>query len=288
MGEAEQTAANVAPSDLPEYAPMLAAYHRAAADDLKRIIGDLPLQPGMRVLDMACGDGVYSVWIAQRIGEQGQVVGVDVDPAYLAVAQKHAASSDARERIRFETGSIDRLPFADNTFDLVWCAHSLYSLPDPIAALRELRRVVQPGGRVIILENDTLHHMLLPWPVELEFAVRSAQYAALTAQQQNGTKFYIGRHLCSSFETAGLEQCHIATYAIARRAPLTADERTWLQHYLADVQARAWPYLEPAARDALSMLLDPRSHMYLLDRSDFFMSHLEIVGTAIKRPWRRV
>lgn len=272
----------LARDELPAYAPMLTAYHRAAAADLAAMIAELPIAADAQILDMACGDGVYSVWLAERVGAQGQVVGVDVDQAYLEVARNHAEASHVAERISFQTGDIHGLPFADDTFDLVWCAHSLYSLPDPVAALREMGRVVRRGGAVAILENDTLHHMLLPWPVEFELAVRSAQHAALKAGDQPEGKFYIGRHMCSTFELAGLEQCRITTHALSRRAPLSPAERMWLQLYLEDVRERAWPYLDPAARAACDLLLNPDSRLYLLDRPDFFMSHLEIVGCAVK------
>jgi len=279
---AHEVGAGLSSDELPAYAPMLAAYHRACAVELQAIIADLPLPSGARVLDMACGDGVYSVWLAEQLGNNGTVVGVDIAPAYLAVAQEYARLSPVAEQISFQVGSVERLPFADDEFDLVWCAHSLYSLPDPVAALQEMRRVARPGGIVAILENDTLHHMLLPWPAELELAVRQAQLAALEAQTQQTGKFYIGRNLCSTFELAGLQECAVTTYTIDRRAPLSADERTFLQGYLHDLGERARPYLEPAAREAFDMLLDPQSRLYLLDRPDFFLSHLEIVARGVK------
>jgi ubiquinone/menaquinone biosynthesis C-methylase UbiE len=102
---------------------------------------------------MACGDGVYSAWLAERVGDNGRVVGVDIAPAYLELAREHVKSHPRSKVISFQIGDIAGLPFADNEFDLAWCAHSLYSLPDPLAALRELRRVVRPGGAVAILET---------------------------------------------------------------------------------------------------------------------------------------
>ncbi len=267
---------------LPAYAPMLAAYHRACADELRSIVAALPLRAGDHVLDMACGDGVYSVWLAEQVGPTGSVVGVDIAPAYLEAARERARLSSCATAISFQVGSIDGLPFPDDQFDLVWCAHSLYSLPDPIAALREMRRVVRPGGTVAILENDTLHHILLPWPAELELAVRKAQLEALEEQTRMTGKYYIGRNLCSTFDMAGLSQCSMTTYTINRRGPLSQDARAFLEGYLDDLCKRAQDQLEPAARQALAMLLDRESDVYLLDRADFFMSILEIVACGLK------
>lgn len=267
---------------LPAYATMLSAFHRACAPELRAIVAELPIEPGSRALDMACGDGVYSVWLAEQVGATGHVVGVDIAPAYLELAQKHAGTCGAAEQISFQTGDISDLPFADDEFDLAWCAHSFYSLPDPLAALRELRRVVRPGGVVAILENDTLHHMLLPWPAELELAVRQAQLDGLRETTDSTGKFYIGRNLCGAFKTAELGACHIHTHTIDHRTPLSADERIYLEGYLRDLGERARPYLDQAVRTAFDRLLDPHSELFMLDQPDFFACHLEIVAWARK------
>lgn len=279
---APEVGAGLSEDKLPEYAPMLSAYHRACADELRSIVAALPIEDGDRVLDMACGDGVYSGWLAEQVGASGSVTGVDISPAYLEVARERVQSGDYADRISFEIGNIECLPFPDDHFDLVWCAHSFYSLPDPIATLRELRRVVRPGGTVAILENDTIHHILLPWPAELELAIRRAQLEMLEAQTEMTGKFYIGRHLCQTFDMAGLAQCSIKTYSINRGAPLGQDERAFLEDYLCDLRERSQSQLEPEARRAFDLLLDSGSDVNLLDRPDFFMSVLEIVACGKK------
>ncbi len=272
------------PNDaLPAYAPMLAALHRACASELHAIIAELPLQPGANVLDMACGDGVYLAWLAQRVGPTGSVVGVDLSPAFLQVAAQTVQSAPNRERIRLEQADINALPYADATFDAVWCAHSLYSLPDPLRALRELRRVVRPGGHVMILENDTLHSHLLPWPAELELAVRQAQLEHLQTTSANSTKFFAGRHLCELFDLAGLTQCQLKTYTLNHQAPLSADERTFYSAYLSDLRQRAADSMDAETQAAFEMLVDPASPVYLLNQANFFATHLEIVAIG-QRP----
>lgn len=267
---------------LPDYAPMLAAYHRAHADRLRDIVADLPLRPGDRALDMACGDGAYTLLLAERVGRRGRVLGVDIATAYLAVARRRAAASAWAGSIAFQAGAIEGLPFADDTFDLVWCAQSLYSLPDPISTLHELRRITRPGGAVAILENDTLHHLVFPWPVELEMAVRRAQLRTLQEGAGSIGKFFIGRQLCHAFDLAGLHSCAIRPYTTVRRAPLSADERTFLTRYLSDLRECAWPHLELAARESFDLLINPDSALCLLDRPDFYVVYIDIVACGIK------
>jgi ubiquinone/menaquinone biosynthesis C-methylase UbiE len=134
---------------LPDYAKQLAAFHDGFAAELRAIVDSLPLEPGMRVLDMACGDGFYTRLLSERVGRRGCVVGLDSSHDYLKIAPDG--------RWDYVCGQLERLPFESGSFDFVWCAQSLYSLPEPIAALRRLREMLRPGGVIGVLENDTIH-----------------------------------------------------------------------------------------------------------------------------------
>lgn len=101
---------------------------------------------GARVLDVACGTGVVARHAAARVGPDGEVVGVDVSPAMLAVASDVSAGAGAPTR--WKEASADDLPFADASFDAVLCQAGLQFFPDRRAALAELFRVVRPGGRL--------------------------------------------------------------------------------------------------------------------------------------------
>ena len=78
-------------------------------------------------------------------GPGGSVVGVDLDPAYLAVARREATSYTGAATIELVEAPFDKLPFYDGAFDFAWCAQSLYSLPDPVVVLEHLARVLRPG-----------------------------------------------------------------------------------------------------------------------------------------------
>ncbi|MGP0069021.1 MAG: class I SAM-dependent methyltransferase [Isosphaeraceae bacterium] len=163
------------PTKLPAYAPTLSAYHRAFADELRVTVASLPIREGDRVLDLACGDGVYAQWLAERVGESGTVMAVDLSPAFLELAQQGMNDEALADRIGFTRADLQHLPIPDDAFDLVWCAQSLYSLPDPVEALRRMERAARLEGIVAVLENDEFHHVLLLWPVEVELALRRAE-----------------------------------------------------------------------------------------------------------------
>lgn len=249
---------------LPDYDVQLSGFHRAFERELEALLRSLPLEPTMKVLDLACGDGFYTRRLADRLGAGGAVTGVDLDPGYLFAATQEAARYSGSADIHFVAAAFDHLPFADDSFDFVWCAQSLYSLPEPVEVLRHLSRVLRPGGLVAILENDTLHQVSLPWPVGLELPLRAAELRALSAQSRHPNKFYVGRRLLPVFAEAGLEPLTMATYAIDRQAPFAEPERRLLQSYLDEVETRVAPFLAATLLQELHELGDPRSHRHLL------------------------
>jgi ubiquinone/menaquinone biosynthesis C-methylase UbiE len=104
------------------------------------------LQSGQRVLDVACGTGVVARLAAERTGSAGTVAGLDVDPAMLAVARSLAPSGMSFD---WHEASVEAMPLPDESFDVVLCQMGLQFVPDKAAALREMRRVLVPGGSVV-------------------------------------------------------------------------------------------------------------------------------------------
>ena len=99
-----------------------------------------------RVLDVGCGTGVVARRAADRVGDAGTVVGLDVNEAMLGVAE--AAAGESGASVEWRSGDATDLPFSDAAFDVVCCQQVLQFVSDPSTALREMRRVAGPGGRV--------------------------------------------------------------------------------------------------------------------------------------------
>lgn len=119
------------------------------------LIGRAAPQPGDRVLDVACGTGAVARQLPPLVGTDGTVVGLDFSPAMLDVAHSLPPSNPP---IDWRLGSADAIPAPDASFDLVFCQQGLQFFPDRAAALREMRRVLAPGGRVVLSVSRGLEH----------------------------------------------------------------------------------------------------------------------------------
>ncbi|MDO9352457.1 MAG: methyltransferase domain-containing protein, partial [Solirubrobacteraceae bacterium] len=107
------------------------------------------LVPGERVLDVACGTGCVALAAAQTVGAEGRVLGVDLSGAMVDVARQQAALR-ALTGVAFERMDAEELTLPDASFDVVLCALGLMYMPDPERAVREMRRVLRPGGRLVL------------------------------------------------------------------------------------------------------------------------------------------
>lgn len=102
---------------------------------------------GERVVDIGCGAGIDSVISARMVGEAGQVVGVDMTPAMLEKAKKGADDANLRN-VEFREGFGESVPVSDEWADVVISNGALNLMPDKVAALKEMARVLKPGGRL--------------------------------------------------------------------------------------------------------------------------------------------
>ena len=102
--------------------------------------------PGERVLDIACGTGALTRLLVERVGPNGHVTGLDLSAGMLAVARTLLDEPN----VDWHEGSALELPFPDGSFDLVTCQQGLQFFPDRPAGVREMRRVLKPGGRLAL------------------------------------------------------------------------------------------------------------------------------------------
>ena len=268
---------------LPAYADELAAFHLTFAAELRTLVGSLPLSPEMRVVDVGCGDGFYLELLSDRLAQPGTVIGLDVSSGYLDQARSRLAERRPECSVEIVEGTLEDLPLESGLCDVAWCAQSLYTFSEPVSSLRQMAAAVRPGGFVAVLENDTLHQLLLPWPNHIELALRVAEYRALTEHSNQREKFYVGRRLPAVFAAAGLEPLGFKTQCIDRSAPLDDEMKRFLEAYFARLSRRVFPYLDGVEIRELAPIIDPDSDAYLGRQPHLTLSWLNMFAWG-RRP----
>ena len=121
----------------------------------------VPLKRGDHVLDVACGTGIVTRLVAPVVGPGGQVTGIDISADMLAAARKNATSLGAT--IQWRLGDAADLPIEDETFDLVLCQQGFQYFSEPTTALREMYRVLVPGGRLALCVASSVDAVKQPY-----------------------------------------------------------------------------------------------------------------------------
>lgn len=265
-------------ADTPSYDQALCAYQRAFHRELTQIVDAITLTEVTRVLDVPCGNGFYARHFARRLGPTGSLDCVDLSLGYLTQTRRrlHGATC-AWEVCR---ANAYRLPFADSRFDIVWCAQSLISLDDPIAGLREMTRVTRRGGRLVILENDIFHHIILPWPVDLEIPIERAIQRASTNRFGSSSKLAPARRVAQLLEKVGIARYRRTTFAADRQAPWSAEVRRFLRFHVDDLWRLVSEHLSAKDRAAFTRFTAGRGRQALFGNAMKDLTCLNVLYEA--------
>ena len=132
----------------------------------RRTVKALRLSAGSRILDLATGTGAVAVEIVRQQPD-ATVVGLDPSPGMLDIGRQKLAEAGLSSRVDLRQGSAEQLPFDDDSFDGVTIAYGIRNVADRDAGLREMARVVRPGGRIAILEATEARGNPLAWGARL-------------------------------------------------------------------------------------------------------------------------
>jgi ubiquinone/menaquinone biosynthesis C-methylase UbiE len=217
-------------------------------------------KPDDRVIDIACGTGIVARIAAARVGRGGAVVGVDLNPGMLNVARSLKTTEGAAS-VQWREASADRLPFPDGSFDIAYCQLGLQFFADRPAALREMRRVLSPGGALglmvwcgiqespgfeafaEILERNVSPAaatiMRAPFGLsdanELSRLVAAAGFRDITIQQRVGAvEFASVERFVLSYVAGSPLAAHVSQASDAARENLTTDTKLALDKYVSN------------------------------------------------------
>ena len=179
--------------------------------------------PDARVLDVGCGPGTITVDIANRVAP-GCVIGIDASADVIEQARRDASGVD---NVDFATGDVYALDFPDSSFDVVHAHQVLQHLPDPVGALREMRRVCKPDGVVAVRDSD---YAAFTWyPEDPTLGAWLALYRDIA--RTNGGEPDAGRFLLAWAHAAGLSDVEPTASAWCFATP---EDRAWWGDLWAD------------------------------------------------------
>ncbi len=210
------------------------------AEHKRRVSDLLRLEPGSSAIEIGCGLGHDAEALAHRVGPTGRVVGIDASQALIA--QATTRTQPLGLPLRFQVGDAQALPFPDDSFDAARAERVLQHLEDPARAVRELVRVVRPGGRIVVLEPDG--DTISVGGVSLE-VTRALVRHKVDVSIAHGS---IGRDLRALLVGAGCVEAMAEAGVITLGDLKTADGVLTLRPNLEGACTRGW--ITPAQRDA--------------------------------------
>ena len=214
------------------------------ADFLALIARRWQLDTVTHALDVGCGHGHWGRTLLPHLSATAQLTGIDPEPKWIDKARESAAAKGISQRTDYREGSAEHIPFPDATFDLVTCQTVLMHVPDPALAIKEMLRVLRPGGRLFAVEPNNAANSMVRISTRrnesVEDRMRLVRFQALCergkAQLGKGDSS-LGDELPELFYTCGLED--IEAYHNDAARPLIPPYSSPAQRSLVD-QVLRW------------------------------------------------
>jgi demethylmenaquinone methyltransferase/2-methoxy-6-polyprenyl-1,4-benzoquinol methylase len=233
------------------------------------MLRDIQLPRASRGLDAGCGIGLQALWLADAIGPAGHVTGLDVGPELLLFGEKLVTEAGLSGRITFQEGDIfARLPFEPNSFDWVWSMDCIgYPAGDLTSTLKELMRVVKPGGRILI--SGWSGQQILPGYTLLEARLNASCSGYLPFLQKIKPEQQFLR-TAGWFQGAGLDSVKAHTFLGQVQAPLSEGERKALEELFEMLWGQPQTGTSPEDWLAFQQLCKPASPDFILDQTGYY------------------
>ena len=262
------------------YIDKLLLFNQFVAPEIKDVIVSLDLQVGQSVLDAGCGIGMITGWLSAHVLPKGAAVGVDLSFPHVTYARK--------TNPYVLQGDLLKLPFAPDTFDLIWCSNTINHLINPLETVNHFKALLKANGRLVIGQSGFLAEMFFAWDARLEREVMLAN------RRYYRDKYGLSEHSMSNYRSwfgllreAGFTQVTAKTITIERTMPLTHNDEVYFiecvfNGYWAH---RVKPYLSQEDWQELQDLCDPQSPKFCLKRRDFhhIQTYTIVIGSIVRQ-----
>lgn len=185
----------------------------------KETMKRMQVKPGQKALDVCCGTADWSIALANEVGQNGEVFGLDFSENMLKVG-KQKVENLGLANVTLLHGNAMELPFQDNTFDFVTIGFGLRNVPDYLQVLKEMNRVLKPGGKAVCLETSQptapvfkqFFAIYFRYIMPLFGKVFAKSYKEYSWLQESARNFPGMKELAKMFEKAGFEHVQIKSF----------------------------------------------------------------------------
>jgi ubiquinone/menaquinone biosynthesis C-methylase UbiE len=241
----------------------------------QEIVDWLDISPSVQVLEAGSGAGGFTALLAGAVGSAGGVAALDVTPELLQTAREQLEQSRFQDRVSFHEGDIQRLPFEDGRFDLVWSSRTIHHLPDQLVGVREVARVIKPGSRFALREGG-LRPRFLPSDIgiaepglEDRLEVAFDQWFQKNVRQGEGVVRY-PHGWTQLLKDGGLADVSARTFLLELLPPFSRVQVEFMLNLLrrwVDNEQRT-AFISGDDAKVIKRLTDPESPDYAFNRSD--------------------
>jgi len=186
-------------------------------DTMKR----MDVQKGSSALDLCCGTADWTIALADAVGSTGEVIGLDFSKNMLKIGQEKVDKLQLNQ-VKLVHGNAMELPFEDNSFDYVTIGFGLRNVPDYMTVLKEMQRVVKPGGKVVCLETSQptiigfrqLYFFYFRFVMPVFGKLFAKSYKEYSWLQESARDFPGMKELANMFREAGLKDIEVKPYTL--------------------------------------------------------------------------
>ncbi|MEC2077472.1 demethylmenaquinone methyltransferase [Metabacillus fastidiosus] len=184
-------------------------------DTMKR----MNVKNGQSALDVCCGTADWTIALADAVGKNGNVIGLDFSKNMLAIGSEKVNDLEL-DNVKLIHGNAMSLPFEDNSFDFVTIGFGLRNVPDYMQVLKEMYRVVKPGGKVVCLETSQptlpvfkqLYFFYFRYIMPMFGKVFAKSYEEYSWLQESARDFPGMKKLAEMFKEAGFDHVEVKAY----------------------------------------------------------------------------
>lgn len=261
----------------------LETHHHSKAKERSQMIRDLCLRPGSFVVDAGCGPGLWTPLLAQNIGLDGHILGVDISTEALVTANKKSVDTWYRHQVQYKRALLEQLPLEYGSADLIFSANVSQYLLNPAETFAQMGPYLKRGGRLVVKDIDFGTMRFHTVDAGLQTRIFQARKRWERERVEQGYAFedsWVGSKLANYLRTAGYKDVRETTYRIVRRHTLPADFHFYLCGIVEWFVCEGAPYL--TIEDVANWL-----HCFLdnvdtvLDKEGFLYEETEFVVSGV-------